>query len=343
MTENEHTKHFRGDLDNERSDDFLSDIRNSIRGFKLTTDSEKIEFFQDQLAGGSPAKEWFKNLDATKKNVFADVVKEFEAVFPTIEVVKRPMVDIEAEIADAKLKEEELGATVQVGGKEVMKHVAHASRLMKLAREAGIAQKTDLIGIARNHLPPCIKDNIATTFANWKMFTDAITAVDKAKVRDAAECATWYAIMEARIKQLEATTARQQSSTMPLLQGMRSLSINQRPQPSTAGVQASTQSPSTTSTTTGGRGGTAFARPMSRARDPLPHINATQLQEVLALWPQRLDTQSGKEQYMADVRAWRAKHGDRGRVTALTGFPLRPGNIGVGKGECWACASTDHR
>lgn len=185
MADNFHamrTEQFHGDNDKEQSDDFLAHVRTMFRLFKITQDADKVEFFQDQLAGGSPEMKWFKNMSSMTKPTFAMIASAFEITFPVVEPVQWLKEEIQEEMAGLILHEDSLGQTVSLGGKIVPVHTAHAAKLMKLARKADMQSGNKMVGVVRAHLPSTLQNTLASLHTTWAAFTDAIAAVDAVKM-----------------------------------------------------------------------------------------------------------------------------------------------------------------
>ena len=151
-----------------------------------------------------------------------------------------------------------------------------------------------------------------------------------------------------RIQQLEKLTAL---PTAPLRHQMTSLGIGNQMLTPTQQPQQSTPNsinlnPFTSST--GGHGNlfqTAQIKPTSQNSNPRPP--ATQADRATLLvciqkYPHHPDTEAGRQAQQAQQADWARTHGSNVFVTELTPYPLRPGTLPVGSGECFTCSLPGH-
>ena len=98
-------------------------------------------------------------------------------------------------------------------------------------------------------------------------------------------------------------------------------------------------------TATGGKGNLLWnqqpsTRSSTRQQNPTsnPIEEAAIIRETISQFPMA----TTDEAWMEQVHQWRIKHGDAGRVTKHSGFPLRPGGAPPGSNECYRCGKAGH-
>ena len=113
--------------------DFLKKVQ---RYLMATTwdDGEKVDYFETWLKSGSAAEQWFRNLEAPKKNTWKNLCTTFKERWPERAVVQKTTAEKQAELEGEKITEAELGTKVKVNGTDVYAHVAWANKVEKLAK-----------------------------------------------------------------------------------------------------------------------------------------------------------------------------------------------------------------
>ena len=151
--------------------------------------------------------------------------------------------------------------------------------------------------------------------------------------------------LKKRIQQLEKLTI---SSTAPLRQQMMTFGIgNANPNPPQPRQTLTTVSNSFSSPT-GGRGNTFQApQPGTTSQNSNPRPPATQADRAALLiclqkYPHHPDTEQGRQAHRAQQADWMKTHGMGTFVTESTPYPLRPGTLPVGSGECFTCGFAGH-
>ncbi|KAJ7256199.1 hypothetical protein B0H12DRAFT_1016043 [Mycena haematopus] len=166
------------------------------------TDAQKIDAFPDYLVEDSPAEKWFITLQngAAPVTTWAALEAAFHVRFPGPEKVERTAQEWERELAGMRLTLNELTTTVKVGGAEVFAHVHFASRLLELARLAGIAATPSGIWQSRDALPEVLREKVPSMQADWTSYTAAIRQVDRVYLRESVAKARKTQELERTVK-----------------------------------------------------------------------------------------------------------------------------------------------
>ncbi|KAK7020246.1 hypothetical protein VNI00_017777 [Paramarasmius palmivorus] len=307
------------------------------------TDDVRIRSLRNFLKHGSPADEWFKGLDAEVKKDWDRFEEEFEKRWPEIAGVKKEKSEYEDELLALRLKEEELGKKVERHGVDVYTHIDFASRLLELAKGAGVDGTSTFIRQVRNELPDVLKEKVGSEFTDWNAFSKAIRDVDVTYLKDAArrmeKAKKDQQEVLARIRELEALS----SPTAPLRRGLAATQIsrNTRATSPTRNSQArdrsatpnNTAKPTIRQTTSSASG---FSYP------PLTDTQIKALEQRLDSIPLQPNTPAGLESYRTQIKTWEEKHGSTARVDHEKPFPLLPGGAKVCTGECFKCGTHGH-
>jgi hypothetical protein len=339
---------FHGDKEGENPEDFL---RSFFRRMGTSNDEVKKQQFKYFLQADSVADEWFEDLQPADKKDWNAIEDAFNKRWPRKKAAKKTVEEYEEEITGLKLKTEDLGKKEKTAGREVYSHIAWADRMATIVKGAKIESTTTYIGHVRKELPKMLRELIGTGHADWTAFLKAVRDADIDHIRDGADI--WRREQEEkealkkRIQQLEKLTA---SPTAPLRQQMTTFGIG-----STAANPArpQQQTPATPVNpfigASGGRGNLFYAsntqtRPpqTNNPRPPPTQADRDALLSRLQKYPQHPDTEAGRQAHQAQQAEWARTHGLNAFVTESTPYPLRPGTLPVGSGECFTCGFSGH-
>ena len=342
---------FSGEPDDDvQPGEFLKTFRRFTTYARITEQDLIIESFGDHLKYASPADDWFKELG--KKSTWKEVEAAFLERFPPIERAKRTETELERELCELRLKVEDLGKKEKYAGEEVYTHVIFAEKALSLAKQAKISTSSNSIWKVCDELPDIIRQKVKETYATWTEFCVAIKGVEMAHIRDGVK--KHQREKEEREK-TEAAIAglqrmQQQQRRLPAAPMTPVSAVSQAMQSTTLGGQRNTQSetrvaPQTTTNNTNlftsqsGGQGTLFRLPPP----PVTQADRDALKISLATYPMQPNTQTGMTAWHGQLREWKAKNSESAEVTAITGFPLRPGGAPPGSGECYGCGMVGHR
>ncbi|KAF8898593.1 hypothetical protein BD779DRAFT_1607356 [Infundibulicybe gibba] len=304
--------------DSTQPDDFLKDFNNALAWSNITTDTGRVDLFQNSLKSRSEAEDWlceYRELVADTKINWNEVQRAFLRRFPPIERSKKTKAEYERELGELKLTTAELGKRITYAGEEVWAHVAFAHKLLNLAHKAGVAKTGVGVWAVRDSLPNIIKKEVDEEQENWTTFCEAIKKVPVYRIRDGIAQHEEQEKARAKIDQLESQISR-----------MRISNSNSRNPTPPAATQA-----------TGNPAGAQRPRPQ------LTDEERAMIRRRAAAYPLQPDTVEGRTTWEEQKRAWRAEFGENERVSPRTGFPLRPGGAPLFSGECYQCGKTGHR
>lgn len=213
---------------------------------------------------------------------------------------------------------------------------------------AKIESTTTYIGHVRKELPKLLREKVGAGHKDWSEFLQAVRDVDVDHIRDGVKI--WQKEREEqeaikkRLQQLEKVT---NSPTAPLRQQMTTFGLG-NPNPNQPPRQAS-QTPANPFTgNTGGRGNLfqapqAGTPPQNNApRPPATQADRAALLVCIQKLPHHPDTEPGRQAHRAQQADWVKTHGIGAFVTESTPYPLRPGTLPVGSGECFTCGLSGH-
>ena len=320
---------------------------------RITENASIIQSFSDHLKYGSPADEWFGELN-TATSTWKEV-EEFLERFLPVEKAKRTETELERELCKLRLKVEDLRKKEKYAGEEVYSHVIFAEKALSLAKQAKISTGSNLIWKVQDELPDIIWQKVKESYASWTEFCTAIKGIEMADIHDGVKKyqkeKEEKEKVEAAIAGLHRVQQQQQQHhppppTAPLSpmsntsNAMQSMTIrNTRTAPATT---ANTAPHATTANTnpfasSGGGQGNLFCQPPP----PVTSADCDALQQSLAYYPLQHNTPEGNSVWLGQLRDWRAKHGES-PITPATGFPLHPGGAAPGSGECFRCGLVGH-
>jgi hypothetical protein len=324
--------------------EFIKIFRRATRG-SFTDEESWIDGLGDYLKTGSPAETWFFRA-ATPKKAWPSFKTAFEKEFPDVDRAEKTPQDLERELLAMRLRPESLGKTERYANDDVWTHVVFAQRALDLARRAGIAGGIGNIWQVRDELPNVVKEKVPEKQTDWTTFCDAIKQVDVGHIKEGAqklatereEKARLYADLET-LKNVVLTTKTPDTPTRGIAGQLGRTTISQSP----ATAAPANQNPFTAA---GGGRGNLFWGQQAGARNGTRQTNTASnpdddvaiVRSTINLFPMAATIQ----EWMEQVRQWRTKHGDLGRVTKYTGFPLRPGGAPPGSSECYRCGKTGH-
>ena len=324
--------------------EFIKIFRRATRG-AFTDEESWIDGLGDYLKTGSPAEKWFLKANTPKK-LWPAFKAAFEQEFPDVGRAEKTPQDLERELLAMRLRTDTLGKMENYANDEVWTHVAFAQRALDLARRAGIAAGTNNIWQVRDALPEVIREKVSETQTDWTAFCDAIKKVDVGHIKEGARKHAADQQEKARLRsEIDAlrsaifTSKTPDTPTKGISGQLGRTTISQNPPEATSTEQNPFMA------TTGGKGNLLWGQPSvtrggARQQNPIASSDdeTVTIRNTIAQFPMADSAQAWMEQ----VRQWRVQHGDSGRVTKYTGFPLRPGGAAPGSSECYKCGRAGH-
>ena len=334
----EPVKIFHGDKKDENPDNFFWSF---FRRMGSATDDFKKKQFKYFLQADSVADKLFDKLQQDDKKDWDAIEAAFNKCWPKKIVGKKTKEEYEAEITGLCLKMENLGKKETIVGREVYAHIAWADNMEMVVKGAKLEETTTYIGQVCKELPKPIKEKVGTGHADWGEFLQAVRDVDTDHIKD--ELAAWkreqdeQEVLKKRIQQLEKLT---NSPTALLRQQMTNFSISNGPQPQQQVTP--TVNPFLTSTS-GCSNLFQLIQPKTSNLRPTPMLaDRAALLACLQKYPHYPDTEVGRQAHRAQQADWARTHRANAMVNKLTPYPLRPGTLLVGSGECFTCRLLGH-
>lgn len=337
---NEQVAPFHGDKENENPEDFL---RSFFRRMGSANDETKRLQFPNFLQADSIADEWFEELPETDTKDWSRIVTAFRKRWPRKKAIKKTVEEYEEEITGLQLKMDDMGKKEKVAGRDVYSHIAWADKMLTIVKGAKLEDTTTYIGHVRKNLPKLLREKVGAGHASWAAFLQAVHDVEIDYIRDGVEA--WkkeqqeHETLKKCIQQLEKSA----SPTAPLRQQMTTFNVgNSQPSPR----QATPTNPFTSNT---GGGGNLFygtqAKSTAQTNNPRPpptQADRAALLVALQKYVHHPDTEPGRKAHQAQQADWARTHGLNAIVTDSTPYPLRPGTLPVGSGECFTCGASGH-
>ena len=321
--------------------EFVKIFRRATRG-SFTDDESWIDGLGDYLKTGSPAETWF-NQKTTPKKAWPAFKVAFETEFPDVGRAEKTPQDLERELLAMRLRTENLGQTERYANDDVWTHVAFAQRALDLARRAGIATGTNNIWQVRDALPEVVREKIPEKQTDWSTFCDAIKQVDVGHIKEGARKHVAEQQEKARLRsEMDALrsavfTAKTPDTPTKGISGQLGRTTISRNNPVTVPAE---QNPFMAAT--GGKG-SLFWNQQPQARNSTRQASQNEDEiTIIRTTINQLPMTDTVQAWMEQVRQWRVKYGDSGRVTKYSGFPLRPGGAPPGSNECYRCGKAGH-
>ena len=326
--------------------EFLKNINRSFMSSGVTpTDEQKINVIGLWLKSESPAEEWFNDAN-TPKDKYTNLEQSFKQRFPNVERMKKSRLELERELADMRIKPEDLGITEKYRGEDVYTHVIFAEKIIDLAKRAKIETTTSLgLFTLWDNLPEVLQDKIPENQTSWTSFASTIKAVELGHIREGVrkykERMAEAEKIQTQLNMLEQRTANNtallNSPTKSICDQLSKTTISQNPSQSNPFAS-------------GGRQGNLFnsnqqvRRTMFNTQPPQRNHEeeVKAIKNSIALYPLQPMTEEGRAVYWEQMNTWHQRNGDI-QPTRITGFPLCPGGALPGSGKCYKCRVTGHR
>ncbi|KAK7033439.1 hypothetical protein R3P38DRAFT_3186970 [Favolaschia claudopus] len=309
---------------------FLKKFRSHMRDLAATTDAAKIEAFEDYLVEDSTAEKWFKDLQAGAGAVTTWMALQaaFTTRFPGPQKAEKTVQEWERQLVGARIKAEDLDTTVQVGGTTVYAYIHFASQLLEMAKLAKIHTTSSGIWQSRDALPDVIRDKIPANPPDWIAYTDAIMAVDRVHIKEGVAKAKKNQEIERVVKELTNRDKRQPPTT-PISKMSAQLAQTGLTTP-----RAQNTADTNPFASGGGGRGNLFQGPRQLTDAEIEALKqiATRLGRSLLQ-----DNPDGRREYARRIALWETMYANsRPRLEAV-GYPLSPGTVAPGSGECFSC------
>ncbi|KAJ7449772.1 hypothetical protein B0H11DRAFT_2247134 [Mycena galericulata] len=320
-------------------------LKLTMNKFKENSSSDfKAERLSNGFATNSKAEAWFDALPAATQGDWKLLKAAFLTQWPKETVPALSTEQHRARLRTEKLRKEDIGKVVTVRGLETTGQSAWASRVLALSALADDPSGA-MIHEVREAMPAILKKILAGSFKSWKLFCDAVKAVDEDTIAAAMADEHRLSSVKAETRRLREELARHvmpESPTGPLRAAFGNFAVDHGAPP----LRAQTPVSAIQDPFRGGimRGGNIF-RGYQRGGGPARgggfranHLRMADLTRNTSGLIQHADTPAGHVAYQLQVQAWKTAN-----PTKLNGgdefapYPLTPGTDAVGTGECFDC------
>jgi hypothetical protein len=321
-------------------------------GFKeSSSDTFKAKQLENGFATNSVAELWFDALEGFVKADWNLLEAAFKTRWPKEVIVPPTVEQRRSRLRAEKLAKEDIGAIVMANGVEMTGQARWASKILALSALAEDPTGASIHSV-RDGMPDIMKKLVKGTFGTWAAFCAAIKAISDDEIDNAIAEEKRISAVEDESRRLRAQLQAQQSPTAPLRSAFGGFNIN-RSRPPTAPplseaqfFQSGTMGANNIMSGFQPARGTApvSAPPLAPApiqRAPLFRANHLRHADLSANTKDMVhypNTPEGQIAYEAQVLAWKAanphkyKGGDE-----YAPYPLTPGTLSVGTGECHNC------
>ena len=331
--------------DKQQPVDLLKKFNHAMCNSRITTDITLLKAFGNYLKTHSPAEDWYTNQDTPNtKPAWDNFETVFKTHFPGVQQAKKSPADLERELSKLKLDKKTLVATVAYGGQDAWSHVVFVEKALDLVKRAGLEKMRSSLTGVRDNLPEVFKENISGGIVTWEKFCTEIKAIIIDILRD------WVKKVEAKemkekeqdemnnawfthLKSLRAHGTIPTSPTARIRNQMSRATITAGPNQN---ISCPTTLPADPLSANGGQGN-LFSPTNASNRAPPTEVQKTALCARIAVFPMQPNTPAGSDSYRDQCHAWLTTFRASQNVNELTGFPLQPGGVPPGLGECYIC------
>ncbi|KAF6760970.1 hypothetical protein DFP72DRAFT_881912 [Ephemerocybe angulata] len=148
------------------------------------TDDARIQQFVNYLQAGSVADEWWDGLGDDVKSSWRLVEVEFGRRWPLVPLARKTSARCLEELLAMKLPSSTLGMTERYSARVVYSHVGWASRMMELARGAGIMDSGAYLGSVIRGLPWPVRQLVRRKYETWGAFLEGVQFLEMEVLED---------------------------------------------------------------------------------------------------------------------------------------------------------------
>lgn len=319
-------------------------------GFKeSSSDTFKAKQLENGLATNSVAELWFDTLDAATKADWDRLEIAFKARWPKEVIVPPTVEQRRSRLRAEKLAKEDIGVIVMANGVEMSGQARWASKILALSALAEDPTGASIHSV-RDGMPDIMKKLVKGTFATWAEFCTAVKAVSDDEINTAVAEEKRISAVEDESKRLRTQLQAQQSPTAPLRSAFGNFNMNRSHAPVAPPLSEAQffQSGTMGANNIMNRFQPARSTIPAPASPPMPaqrapayranHLRHADLSANTKNMVHYPDTPEGQIAYQAQLLAWKTanpqkyKGGDE-----YAPYPLTPGTLSVGVGECHSC------
>ncbi|KAJ7340026.1 hypothetical protein DFH08DRAFT_938796 [Mycena albidolilacea] len=306
-------KLFKGDSVGENATDFLNGIRRRFLTTSTYSEEEKIEYFELSLKDGSYASLWFSKLTAAEKKTFKDLTVAFRLQWPAKEMAEKSKGEQQEELLSMVLDPVAVGVCVEEDDILEWGHVRWARKVAELG--------------ARVDKDSALITQLGPKRETWAELVQAIKDIPTATMVSMRREGDRIASLEAGLIAANATIAAlQQTSTCGLTAAFSGMAASSPARACADPVRRNLFSAANTA-----------AKPTPRYRPDQERLQMIRAAPVM-LQPR---TPAGQAAYVQQMAAYMQAHG-MSKPSEDRSYPLTPGTVAVGLGECHQCGQLGH-
>jgi hypothetical protein len=301
---------FTGDRkkDGMAAEDFLKAMRRYQRVRSVANDADKLADVADRFAHNSPAEQWWKALDASKKATWASFETEFETRFKTVLALVKPRAQLLAELTGMRITLDELAVDhVMVQAEKIAPMTEFVARVRDAVSAVNAGGSGEGVWAFHRALPVGIRSVIGDAPATWDLLLTSMESVLATAIEAAVEDHKRQRAIDNTVEQLTrrinnvrvspvvqtAPVAAQQPAVNPT-------AVVRPPAPVNGGGGVAE-----------GGGANGARRTQTRAIPPGTDAQKARLRQIMLETNARQppDTPDGHAQYAAQIVSWNALNG----------------------------------
>ncbi|KAK7451317.1 hypothetical protein VKT23_012658 [Stygiomarasmius scandens] len=265
---------------------------------------------------GSRVDAWYEELpEETKNGTWDGFSAAFLKEFPAPAVAKPTSSEQRKELLALRLQFKELVSRDE--GTKEWSHQRFARQLLDLAKAAGIAlSASDIISVHEN-LPKIIRRKVLADAKDWEEFTAKIAEVRVQEIKDDKEDKERLL----RVEETRRLPPVPETPSKALSRAFASTTLGAPPMPLFSNRDTSTR-----------------RSPVSKLND----AQKTTLRANVGSYVQKPNTTEGIAAYMDEVRQFHQTHGTSPDFNETMTYPIAPGTLPPGSGECYKCGKAWH-
>ena len=318
---------------------FLKTISSKFR--ENSSDAFKAKQLENGFATNSVAETWFESLPKATQKDWDLLEAAFKTRWPKEVVIAITVEQRRARLRAEKLAKEDVGVLVTVNGVEMTGQARWANKILALSKLAEDPSCASLHSI-REGMPDIMKKLVKGEFKTWDLFCAAVKAVSDDEVETAVSEEKRITAIEQESKRLRAQLA---SPTAPLRTAFGGFNIAR---PRSQATPPLTEAQFFQGGTMGSNN--IFQPPLNPNPQPAPvvlrtttgfranHLRHADLSANTKDMVHHGDTPEGRTAYLEQVAAWKRANPQKHRGgDEYAPYPLTPGTLAVGTGECHMC------
>ncbi|KAJ6600454.1 hypothetical protein DFH09DRAFT_1302927 [Mycena vulgaris] len=297
----------------------------NIKLFKGSNVGGKIEDFELSLKDGSYASLWLSKLTAVEKKLFKDLTAAFRLQWPAKEMVEKSKGELQEELLSLALDPAAVGVRVEEDSIQEWGHVRWARKVAELGTR--VDKDGGLITQVLKNIPDSLCLQLGPKRETWAELVQAMKDIPTANMGSLPREEYRISGLEAGLIAANATIpALQQTPTRGLAAAFSGMAASS---PARACVDPVRRTLFPAANTA--------AKPAQRYRPDQKRLQMIRAGPVTI----HLRTPAGQAAYAQQIIAYTQAH-STGKPFEDRPYPLTPGTVAVGSGECHQCGQIGH-